>query len=129
VPEGLKRLASLGFVLGVCSNKPQSLCDKIVDDLGLSPLLASVVGGRADLPPKPDPAMLELNLAEMGATATTSLLVGDSEVDHALASACGLPFWLVTYGYPGPSWVPQGDAMFDSFGAVVETLISEYAQG
>ncbi|MCA1652904.1 MAG: HAD family hydrolase [Sphingomicrobium sp.] len=122
VRQGLATLAGHGFVLGVCSNKPQALCDKIVDELGLRPSIASVVGGRADLPAKPHRAMLDLNLTEMGGTAETALLVGDSEVDHELAIAAGLPFWLVSYGYPGQDWMPVAEAWFDGFEQVVAAL-------
>lgn len=123
VLEGLARLADAGHVMGVCSNKPQALCDKIVDELGLRRFVASVVGGRDDLPPKPHRAMLDLNLAEMRATAETSLLIGDSEVDHALAEAAGLPFWFVDYGYAGPGWTPSAERSFSGFDALVAQLV------
>ena len=128
VRDGLARLAAAGFVLAICSNKPQTLCDKIVDELDLRGFVASVVGGRDDLPAKPHPAMLERNLAEIGGSAATALLVGDSEVDHALAAATGLPFWLVTYGYPGKDWAASADARFDDFDAVVDALLPSAAR-
>ncbi len=122
VRAGLRDLAARGFTLAVCSNKPQGLCDKVLDDLGLRPFLSSVVGGRPELAAKPHPAMIERNLADMGASAATTLLVGDSEVDQAAAVAAGIPFWLVGYGYPGADWTPVADARFDSFPAVVAAL-------
>lgn len=124
VRSGMATLAAQGLILGVCSNKPQHLCDKIVDELGLRRFVASVVGSRVELPAKPHRAMLDLNLAEMGGTATTGLLVGDSEVDHATAEAVGLPFWLVGYGYPGKDWVARADAHFASFGDVVAAIMA-----
>lgn len=124
VLEGLAALASAGFVLGVCSNKPQPLCDKIVDEVGLRPFVRSVVGGRPGLAPKPDRAMLDLNLTKMAGSTGQALLIGDSEVDHALAGAADIPFWLVSYGYPGAGWKAQADARFDRFGDVVTALLA-----
>ena len=124
VRSGMAKLAAQGLVMGVCSNKPQHLCDKIVGELGLHQFVASVVGSRDGLPAKPHRAMLDLNLADMGGTAATGLLVGDSEVDHATAEAAGLPFWLVSYGYPGKDWVATADACFASFGDVVAAILA-----
>ena len=124
VRSGMATLAAQGFVLGICSNKPQHLCDKIIDELGLRRSVASVIGSRNELPAKPHRAMLDLNLAEMGGSTATGLLVGDSEVDHATAEAAGLPFWLVSYGYPGKNWVATAHAHFDSFGDVVAAILA-----
>ena len=124
VRSGIAALAAQGFVLGVCSNKPQHLCDKIVDELGLRRFVASVVGSRDAVPAKPHRAMLDLNLSEMGGVTATALLVGDSEVDHATAAAAGLPFWLVSYGYPGKDWVATAAERFDSFGEVVAAILA-----
>ena len=122
VIDGIATLADQGFVLAICSNKPQALCDKIVDELGLRFAFASIVGGRADLAAKPDRAMLDLNLSEMGATPETAILVGDSEVDQAIAAAVGVPFWLVDYGYAAACWTPVADARFERFGDVVAAI-------
>ena len=124
VRSGMAALVAQGFVLGICSNKPQHLCDKIVDELGLRRFVASVVGSSDDLPAKPHRAMIDRNLIEMGGAAATALLVGDSEVDHATAQAAGMPFWLVSYGYPGKDWTETADARFDSFGEVVTAILA-----
>jgi phosphoglycolate phosphatase len=99
VAAALHRLAAAGIGLGICSNKPQALCEKILGDLGLAGHFAIIVGARPDLPRKPAPDGARLALAHMGADPATCLYVGDSAVDVATAAAAGLTPALVAWGY------------------------------
>src|SRR5579871_1945362 len=56
VEAGLQVLASGGWRLGVCSNKPQDLCTKTLDDLAILRLFTVVTGSQTGLPLKPHPA-------------------------------------------------------------------------
>lgn len=119
-------LAADGFGLAAWSNKPQVLCDKIIAELGLSDAFAAVVGTET-APLKPDPRGLALILERTGAHARACVLVGDSEVDHAAAAACGVPLVMMTHGYddyrrPWPGAVLAHG--FDELPALVERLIA-----
>jgi phosphoglycolate phosphatase len=118
-------LAARGFCLAAWSNKPQVLCDKIIAELGLSDAFAAVVGTDPG-PLKPDPRGLALILERTGAHAGVCVLVGDSEVDHAAAAACGVPMVMMTHGYddyqrPWPGAVLAHG--FNELPALVERLI------
>ncbi|WP_165768759.1 HAD family hydrolase [Sandarakinorhabdus cyanobacteriorum] len=99
VVPALSRLAAAGIGLGICSNKPQALCTKILGDLGLAGHFAAIVGAQPDLPRKPAPDAARLALARMQADPGQCLYVGDSAVDVATAAAAGLPVALVAWGY------------------------------
>lgn len=99
VGEGLDRMKAAGLKLGLCSNKPDDLCQLIVDDFGLRTKLDAVLGSDAGLPKKPNPAPLLHIIEKLGATPATSLYVGDSETDVRTARAAGVRVVLVNYGY------------------------------
>lgn len=95
----LANLAGRGTRLGICSNKPQNLCEKILTDLDLARHFTTIVGARPDLPRKPAPDGARLAMRQMDADPAACLYVGDSEVDVQTAAAAGLPLVLVGWGY------------------------------
>jgi len=123
VADGLEMLRDHGFVLSICSNKPQVLCDKVLVDTGLAPLFTTIVGGRDGVPPKPATDLLDIVLAELDAGAEASLFIGDSELDHAIASAAGMDFAFLTYGYAETGWRPAASDCFDCFGELTAALV------
>ena len=50
------------------------------------------------------------------------LYVGDSDIDHAVASASGVPFLLVDYGYAPAGWDRSGVTAFVQFADLVEAI-------
>ena len=127
VRTGLIALAEAGFILGICSNKPQQLCEKIVVELGLIGVFASIVGTIEHRPHKPDRAMLDASLRDLNAIGKHTVFVGDSWVDAALCKPAAIPFWFVTYGYPGVAALTDFDRSFDHFGDVVDALLGDSA--
>lgn len=122
VAEGLAALRERGVRLALCSNKPQHLCERVLADTGLAPLFEAVVGSRANLPAKPAPDMLLAAAAELGADPGDCLYVGDSEVDHATATAAQVPFLFVRYGYAAPGWAPPGAPAFECFSTLAKAI-------
>ena len=122
VREGLEAIAGLGLGLAVWSNKPQHLCDKVIDDLGLRPLFAAVVGTASDVPLKPDPIGFDRALAIAGGCRARSCLVGDSALDHQAAATACVPAVMVTYGYgeAGAHW--PGAIRADAFSQVPDIV-------
>lgn len=126
VRSGLAYLARLGVRLSICSAKPQQLCEKVLRDLDLDGHFAAVVGSRPGRPSKPDPDHLDEALRMAGGTRQRSCFIGDSEVDHALAMAAGIPLIMVTYGYANTGFDLAGAFFADHFSAVpgiVENLL------
>jgi len=127
VYDGLQELASSGFNLAICSNKPQDLCEKVLRDLGLSAVFKAIVGSAPGLRAKPEPDLMHLAIERLGATPETCLLVGDSEVDQALAAATGVRFLFVSYGYAGKDWDTGSLTRFDNFPDLVRAIKTQQA--
>lgn len=122
VAEGLRQLRELGFRIGLCSNKPQLLCEKVLSELGLADCFDIIVGSRADLRHKPAPDLLNAAMAELGVTADRCLLVGDSEIDQSIADQAGMPFLFMTYGYAADDYDRGVLTCFDRFADLVSHL-------
>jgi phosphoglycolate phosphatase len=99
VREQLLALAEAGVRIGLCTNKPQAMTDQILQDMNLARYFGSVVGGRDDMPRKPDPAPLQAVIAALNAAPGRTLMVGDSAADVGAARASGAPVAVVSYGY------------------------------
>ena len=116
--EALETLAGAGFSLAICSNKSQPLCEKVLGDVGLAGLFGAIVGTGPDAPLKPDPTSYELAVSRSGGRIEASCLVGDSEVDLALARRAGVPVVFVTWGYGETADRTLATAVADRFDQV-----------
>jgi phosphoglycolate phosphatase len=99
VETTLQRLREFGFVLGLCTNKPYEIAVTILEELGLMRFIGAVVGGDTLPKLKPDPAPLLLCLDRLGVAPTSTLYVGDSEIDAETAFRAKVPFALYSGGY------------------------------
>lgn len=122
VERGLEHLARAGFTMAICSNKPQTLCEKVLDDTGLGAHFSTVVGGRPDLRPKPEPDLLDCVLAAHRLPRGAGVFIGDSEIDHAVAAAAGMPFHFLSWGYAEAGWSPPDCTVHHSFDSLVGQL-------
>jgi phosphoglycolate phosphatase len=123
VVESLTRLADAGHTLAICSNKPQNLCEKVLDDTGLSPLFSAVVGSRHGLRNKPHPDLLDETLRQLRATPADCVFIGDSELDHQVAESAGMAFMFLTYGYADAAYAPPVGATYDCFMTMTGSLV------
>ncbi len=98
IPELLATLKGAGLKLAVVSNKGDREARHLAD-LNFPGIFDAVIGQRDDVPRKPNPQMVEIVLSEMGVGADEAVYVGDSEVDIKTATAAGLPFILVLWGF------------------------------
>lgn len=128
VETGLRRLASLGLSMAICSNKPQNLCEKVLADTGIGDLFGVIVGSAPGLAAKPAPDLLDKTLAHLDLTAQECVYVGDSELDHAVADASGMPFYFLTHGYADPDWDSSHCLSFDHFGDLTDRLVTAHAR-
>ena len=85
--------------VAVLTNKPLAPSEKILDGLGIRDLFDVVIGGDGPLPRKPDPAALEALMRDTAATPDTTLLVGDSAIDHETAVRAQVRCCLVSFGF------------------------------
>lgn len=125
-PGGAEMLAALdahGVKVAVVTNKMESLAVQLLDELGLSPRLATIVGGdtlgrgRA----KPEPDLLHEMCARVGPG--RAAYVGDTTYDTRAARAAGLPCVAVSFGFNDlPVHELGADAVIDHYDELVPAL-------
>jgi len=99
VVETLSTLRNRGYELGVCTNKPQNLCDNVLRDTQLDFFFSCIIAGTPALKPKPHHAPIHLAMSRMGADISTTILIGDSSADQRAAQSAGIPFIFFASGY------------------------------
>ncbi|MBS0255911.1 MAG: HAD-IA family hydrolase [Proteobacteria bacterium] len=119
----LDALESHGARLAVVTNKLEALAVQLLDELGLSPRLACILGGDSLGPgrAKPAPDLLHAMLARTGAT--RAAYVGDTTYDTRAARAAGLPCVAVSFGFfDAPPHELGADAVIDHYDELVPVL-------
>ena len=123
VAETLDRLASAGWRLGVCTNKPEAPARLLLDRLGIAARFRCILGGDSLPVRKPDPLHLRRVIEGVGGRVEQSVLVGDSSVDLGAARNAGVACVLMSYGYAStPVGELGADAVLDSFAGLVTLL-------
>ncbi len=102
VEATLARLLDEGYTLGVCTNKPEYLAEKLLIQLDIRHHFSSLIGAQTVGISKPDPKPYIESVLQAGGTVENSILIGDTKTDRDTALACNIPCVLVTFG-------PQGD--------------------
>jgi phosphoglycolate phosphatase len=127
--ETLEHLARDGWLLAICTNKPQSIAGQVLDALGIADMFGAVVGGRVGVALKPSAEMVHLALAELSAgaggspTRQRSVFIGDSSADVAAAHAAGVPVVVLSHGYSDRPCVELGaDSVANSFDGLADLL-------
>jgi phosphoglycolate phosphatase len=93
----LEALRNAGIPMGVLSNKPHPMTLRTCNDLGITAYFADIAGELGpEVPRKPDPLGLRLQLERIGAD--SAIMVGDGRPDGEVAIATGSPFVAVTWG-------------------------------
>ena len=95
----LDHLSGAGVTLGVCTNKPFALSERLLETLDLARFFAAILGGDSLAVKKPDAQHLLTTLERMDANAGSAVMIGDSQVDIAVARAAEVPVVAVSYGY------------------------------
>jgi phosphoglycolate phosphatase len=95
----LKRLANAGFILGLCTNKPESLSRKLLAQLKLDHYFASLLGGDTLAVRKPDPTHVIETIRRAGGQIPFAVMIGDSSADIDAAKSANIPSIAVSFGY------------------------------
>ncbi len=99
IPELLDELHRRGVRLAVASNKFQAGTEKLVRRFFPDLPFAAILGQRAGVPLKPDPAVVEEILSLTAVPRSRVLYVGDSGIDMQTARAAGVRSAGVTWGF------------------------------
>jgi phosphoglycolate phosphatase len=112
--ECIARLDAHDIPIGLCSNKPEHICDQLLADLEIRKFFVAIQGSGTGLPKKPRPEPLLVILDRLGAKPGQALYVGDSSTDVETARAGEVPVALVKHGYTsepaatlGADWVVE----------------------
>lgn len=125
VVQTLQTLAALGHPLAVVTNKPHALTFQILNALNLTLHFGAIVGAAPERPLKPDRAMVDHAIAQLGVEPGHAVFIGDSRADVEAARAAAIPVILVTHGYMNadPATL-KADAIIDGFEALPQVLAS-----
>jgi phosphoglycolate phosphatase len=118
VPETLAALRRRRYRTAICTNKPQRATIAVLQGLDLLPLFDGIAGGDRFPVKKPDPGHLLGLIAELGARAEASAMIGDNENDAVAARSAGVPLLLMRYGY----------ARVDPESLAAEALLEHFAE-
>ena len=121
---------SIGTVV-VLTNKPRGPSDVILTGLGIRDVFNDVVGGDGPLPRKPDPAALQALMRDCGATPETTLLVGDSAIDHETAIRAGVRCCLVSFGFGYQNFQKErlrGDEWIATDASQLRSILGKFAE-
>ncbi len=99
VIDALDQLGARGCLLGVCTNKFESMSRKLLDILGMSHHFKAVLGGDTLKIRKPDPEHVLESIRRVGGTPERAIMVGDSNNDIDAAKAAGVASIAVSFGY------------------------------
>lgn len=121
--ETLDALAERGWILGICTNKPEGLARTLLERLGILHRFAGLVGADTLAVRKPDPVALTTAIAWCGGDVAFSVMIGDTDTDRATARNAGVPCVLTGFGYsetPVADLAPE--AVVASFPELLEAL-------
>ena len=108
IPDVLRQLSERAS-LALLTNKPLAATHEILDGLDLARYFgAAIVGGDGPFARKPDPSGLQHLVANAGARAEATVMVGDSVIDWRTARSASTAICLAGYGF-GFEGVPVAD--------------------
>lgn len=94
----LQRLKAAGKKIAIVSNKPDAAVQELYDCF-FKGVVDIAIGERPEVRRKPSPDMVLKAMEQLGSEPSTSVYIGDSEVDMATARNSGLPCISVSWGF------------------------------
>ena len=125
--EAVEALKTMGYGVGICTNKPEALAELLLQRLNVRDAFSSLVGADTLAVRKPDPEPLREAARRAGGDPGRCILIGDSDTDRNTSRAAGVPSVLVTFGPSGEDMAALNpDALlhrFDDLPDIVSQLI------
>ena len=97
--ECLDRLEALGWKIGVCTNKPEGLALRLLDELDVGHRFGAILGADTLPVRKPDPVHFTETATRIGAVPARSVMIGDTLNDLETARNAGVPCVLTEFGF------------------------------
>ncbi|WP_226780542.1 HAD-IA family hydrolase [Oceaniglobus trochenteri] len=127
VAEAVQRLRDGGYAVGICTNKPEALAERLMQSMGARDWFGALIGADTLPTRKPDPEPLFEAVRRCGGNIGQAVMIGDTVTDHQTARNARVPSVLVGFG-PGADKARalMPDAMlehYDDLDGVVASLI------
>ena len=106
----LEELFGKGILLGVLSNKPQIMTERVISGCFRDGLFSLVSGQTERLPLKPDASLFREALERFSLSPSEALYVGDSDTDLQFAINASVPFIGCAWGYRGKQFLLEHGA-------------------
>ena len=130
VIDTLDTLVARGWIIGVCTNKPEGLARSLLTELGVLHRFRALIGADTLPVRKPDPVALTTTIERCGARLDNSIMIGDTDTDLNTARNAGIPCILTRFGYSETDVETMGAAaVIDTFPAVIDALEGLQARG
>ena len=125
--ETLEVLASRDFLLGIATGKGRNALNATLDPCGLTPFFTTFQTADCNAG-KPHPEMVLNAMAETGAAAADTVVIGDTSYDMAMAASAGVHAIGVAWGYHERAALREAGAAhiagsFDEIPGLVERLL------
>jgi phosphoglycolate phosphatase len=114
--DAVESLKTLGYGVGIATNKPEGLAEELLRRLGVRDAFASMVGADTLSVRKPNPEHLFEAVRRAGGDPTLTCLIGDTDTDRNTARNAGVPCVLVTFGPAGGDMAAlEPEALLDHY--------------
>jgi phosphoglycolate phosphatase len=114
--DAVEALKTLGYGVGIATNKPEGLAEELLRRLGVRDAFASMVGADTLSVRKPNPEHLFEAARRAGGDPALTCLIGDTDTDRNTARNAGVPCVLVTFGPAGGDMAAlEPEALLDHY--------------
>jgi phosphoglycolate phosphatase len=121
--DALDALDAMGVKVAIVTNKLESFAVKLIDELGLAPRFAAVIGGDTMGPGNAKPSALPIEEMIRRSGSGPAAFVGDSIYDVMAARNAGIPSVAVSFGFlMQPVEELRADAVIDHYDELIPTL-------
>lgn len=119
VSKALASLKEAGWLLAVCTNKPERHSRLLIEALGITSFFSAICGRDTFPVCKPDPGHLTLTIEMAGGNSQHAIMIGDSLTDITTAKSANIPVIAVPFGYTDvPVELLEPDMVIQHFDAL-----------
>jgi phosphoglycolate phosphatase len=115
VLEYMKWLRQNGLKIGICTNKPDRIVEKMLKQQGIMNYIDYLVADDGFRPKKPNPQGLLQILASAKLNADQAIMIGDSSVDQIAAKLANIKFIFHQSGYDDGVLVEKNTIVIKSY--------------
>lgn len=122
VLDFLLALQQRNISMGICSNKPESLCKKVLSETSLLSFFSTIVGGDTFKTKKPNSEPLLAAIGSLGLLPQDVLFIGDSLIDKNTAWNAAVDFAYFPSGYDALCDIDPGQIRVKSYKELINEI-------